>query len=139
MTLIRWQPAPLQTEMNRLFESVFGPTRVSDGETAWAPPVDIEETDDAWIVEAELPGVDRKDVTVELRDSELEISGDIKERERKGVIRRQTRRGGHYEYRVTLPGQPDAQHVEAKLRDGVLTVRVAKTERTQPRKVEVTT
>jgi HSP20 family protein len=129
----------MQTEMSRLFEGVFGLSRAGNGDPAWAPPVDIEETDDAWIVEAELPGVDRKDVSVELRGSELEISGELKARERKGVIRRQTRRTGHYEYRVGLPGQPDGEHVEAKLHDGVLTVRVAKTERTQPRKVEVTT
>ena len=52
------------------------------------PFADIEETDDAWVIEAELPGVDRKDVNVELRDSELIISGEIKEKERKGVLRR---------------------------------------------------
>ena len=56
----------------------------------WMPVTDIEETDDAWVIEAELPGVDRKDVNVELRDSELIISGEIKEKERKGVLRRQT-------------------------------------------------
>ncbi|HEX4035134.1 MAG TPA: Hsp20/alpha crystallin family protein [Solirubrobacteraceae bacterium] len=125
--------------MNRLFQGVFGPVRATNGEATWAPAVDIEETDDAWNVEAELPGVDRKDITVELRDSELEISGEIRERERKGVIRRQTRRIGHYEYRVMLPGQPDAEQIQAKLHEGVLTVRIPKTERTQPHKVEVTT
>src|SRR3977135_4480510 len=74
----------------------------------WTPLVDIEETDDAWIVEAELPGVRRKDVNVEVRDSEVVISGEIKERERKGIIRRRTRRTGAFEYRVTLPGGTDA-------------------------------
>jgi len=95
------------------------------------------ETEDAWIVEAELPGVERNHVTVELRDSELEISGEIKERDRRGIIRRQTRRTGRYEYRVKLPGQADTEQIEAKLHDGVLTVRVAQTERKRPRRIEV--
>jgi HSP20 family protein len=98
---------------------------------------DIEETEDAWIVEAELPGVSRKDIKVELRDSELVISGEIKEKERKGVIRRRARRTGQFEYRVTLPGQPDEENIEANLHDGVLTVRVPKTEKGKPRQIEV--
>lgn len=127
----------LQNQMGQLIESVLTPARVTDGGAAWSPFVDIEETEDAWIVEAELPGVDRKDVAVELRDSELEISGDIKERERKDVIRRQTRRTGRYEYRVALPGQADADRIDASLHDGVLMVRVPKTEKTRPRRIEV--
>lgn len=127
----------LQNQMGQLIESVLAPARGANGGSSWAPLVDIEETEDAWIVEAELPGVERSDVTVELRDSELEISGEIKERERRGIIRRQTRRTGRYEYRVKLPGQADAEQIEAKLHDGVLTVRVAKTERTRPRRIEV--
>jgi HSP20 family protein len=127
----------LQNQMGQLIESVLAPVRPTNGGSSWSPLVDIEETEDAWVVEAELPGVERKDVTVELRDSELEISGEIKERERKGVIRRQTRRTGRYDYRVQLPGQADADQIEAKLHDGVLTVRVPKTEQTRPRRIEV--
>ena len=127
----------LQNQMGQLIESVLTPVRGTNGGAAWSPFVDIEETEDAWIVEAELPGVDRKDIDVELRDSELEISGDIKERDRKGVIRRQTRRTGRYEYRVQLPGQADADRIDASLHDGVLMVRVPKTEQTRPRRIEV--
>src|SRR3954466_10421778 len=103
----------------------------------WIPSVDVEETDDAWIVEAEVPGVRRDDVNVELRDSEAVISGEIKERERTGILPRRTRRTGRFEYRVVLPGQPDPDAVEATLDDGVLTVRVAKPEQARPRRVEV--
>jgi HSP20 family protein len=52
-------------------------------------------------------------------------------------VRRQTRRTGRYDYRVTLPGQADAEQIEAKLHDGVLTVRIPKTEQTRPRRIEV--
>jgi HSP20 family protein len=98
---------------------------------------DIEETEDAWIIEAELPGVDRKDVNVELREGELVITGEIKEKERKGVVRRRTRRTGQFEYRVMLPGQANENQIEANLHDGVLSVRVPKSEKAKPRRIEV--
>jgi HSP20 family protein len=116
-------------------QAVSSPGMTNGG--AWLPQADIEETDDAWIVEAELPGVDRKDVNVELREGELVITGEIKEKERKGVVRRRTRRTGQFEYRVTLPGQTDPEKIEASLHEGVLTVRVPKAEQAKPRRIEV--
>jgi HSP20 family protein len=114
-----------------------GPEGDGGGGAPWVPAVDIEETEDAWIVEAEVPGVARDDVNVEVRDAELVISGEIKERERKGVLRRRTRRVGRFEYRVTLPAQVDPERVEAQLADGVLTVTVPKSEQARPRRIEV--
>jgi HSP20 family protein len=103
----------------------------------WSPLVDIEETEDAWVLEAELPGVRREDVNVEVRDGELAITGELKERERKGVLRRQTRRTGRFDYRVTLPGDVEADKIEASLEHGVLTLRVPKAPQAQPRRIEV--
>jgi HSP20 family protein len=138
--LQRWEPfrelEQLQEHMDRLMQGAWSPAGGGNGGT-WMPITDIEETDDAWVIEAELPGVDRKDVNVEMRDSELIISGEIKERQRKGVLRRQTRKTGEFEYRVTLPGDSDAEHIEANLHDGVLTVRVPKTEQAKPRRIEI--
>jgi HSP20 family protein len=138
--LQRWEPfrelEQLQEHMDRLMNGVWSPAGRGNG-GAWLPVADIEETDDAWVIEAELPGVNRKDVNVEMRDSEVIISGEIKEKERKGVLRRQTRKTGEFEYRVTLPGDSDAEHIEANLHDGVLTVRVPKTEQAKPRRIEV--
>jgi HSP20 family protein len=136
----RWDPfrefEQLQEEMGRLVQSVWSPAGVGDG-GAWTPFADVEETEDAWIIEAEVPGVDRKAVNVEMRNSEVVISGDIKEKERKGVLRRRARRTGHFEYHVTLPRESDEEHIEAKLHDGVLTVRVPKAEQAKPRRIEV--
>jgi HSP20 family protein len=136
----RWDPfrefEQLQEEMGRLVQSVWSPAGVGNG-GAWTPFADVEETEDAWMIEVELPGVDRKDVNVEMRNSELVISGDVKEKERKGVLRRRARRTGHFEYHVTLPGESDEEHIEAKLHDGILTVRVPKTEQAKPRRIEV--
>lgn len=133
----RWQPFPeiqeLQDQMGQLME------RVMAGEEGgvWVPLVDIEETEDAWIAEAEVPGVQREDLDVEVRDSEVAITGEIKERERKGILRRKTRRVGRFEFRVTLPGQTDPDKVEADLQDGVLTVRIPKPQVARPHHVEV--
>ena len=138
----RWEPfrefEQLQNQMGQLLESVLlTPSGTGSNGAPWLPLVDIEETDDAWVVEAELPSVDRKDINVELRDNELGIRGEIKEKERKGILRRRTRRTGQFEYRVALPGHPTEDGIEADLHDGVLTVRVPKGDRERPRRIDV--
>ena len=139
--LQRWEPfselEQLHEHMDRLMQTAWSPLGTGNGGT-WMPITDIEETEDAWIVEAEIPGVKRQDVNVETRDSELLISGEIKERERKGILRRRTRRVGEFEFRVTLPGGLDPNNVEANVDDGVLTVRIPKPEQARPQRVEVT-
>jgi HSP20 family protein len=125
----------LQAQMGDLRESALAG---APGEGApWIPAVDIEETDDAWVVEADLPGVDKKDVDIQMRDSELVVTGEIKERERKGLLRRHTRRVGEFEFRVTLPGTTDGEKIDAKLNGGVLTIRIPKPADTKPRRIEI--
>jgi HSP20 family protein len=102
---------------------------------AFTPPVDIEETDDAYVIEAELPGVKREDIDIELEGNELQVSGEVKQRE--GKFRRRTRRVGRFELRVALPDGVDGSAVDAKLDHGVLTVRVPKAEKAQRRKIDV--
>jgi HSP20 family protein len=141
--LQRWEPfselEQVNERMRRLLEQTLGqfgaPLSAEAG--AWSPLVDIEETDDFYVVEAELPGVKREDAHIELVGNELTITGEIKERERKGVVRRQTRRTGRFDYRVTLPDQVDGDNVDANLKDGVLTLRVPKAERAQRRRIEL--
>jgi HSP20 family protein len=137
--LERWNPIrefeQLQEEMGRLIQSAWSPAAGDGG--SWIPFADVEETESAWIIEAELPGVSRDDINVELRNGELVISGDVKEREGRGRLRRRARRTGHFEYHVTLPGETDEEHIDATLHEGVLTVRVPKTEQAKPRRVEV--
>jgi HSP20 family protein len=132
----RFQPFPefdqLQAQVGELLESAL-----SGDAAPWVPAVDIEETDDAWIVEAELPGVDKKDVDIEMNDNELVVRGEIKEREREGVLRRRTRRVGEFEFRVTMPSQANADDIDAKLEHGVLRIRVPKAEESQPRRIEI--
>lgn len=143
-TLERWQPLSeleqVTERMRRMLDQTFGSFGFpfSGEETsAWSPFVDIEETDDAYVVEAEVPGVRREDVNIELIGNELSITGEAKEKERKGTFRRRTRRVGRFAYRVNLPDQVESDKVDAKLNDGVLTVRVPKSQRAQRRKIEV--
>jgi HSP20 family protein len=137
----RWDPFheldDLHGRMERLMQGMLTDTRTGNGPALWTPPVDVEETEDAWIVEAELPGIKREDVDIQVRGNELVISGEIKERERKGILRRRTRRVGAFEYRVALPGDTDPDAIDATLKEGVLTLRVPKPQREQPRHVEV--
>jgi HSP20 family protein len=134
----RWDPfrelEGLQEQLSQLM-----PRRTSDGDGGmpFMPLVDIEETEDTWIVEAELPGVKPEDVNVEVRGSELAISGEIKEREREGILRRRTRKTGEFDYHITLPGDADAENIDAELRDGILTVRIPKPEQQRPRRIAV--
>jgi HSP20 family protein len=133
----RWDPfrelEGLQDQLSQLLQRT-GP---DGGSVPFVPLVDIEETEDAWIVEAELPGVKPEDVNVELRGSELAISGEIKEREREGILRRRTRKTGEFDYHITLPGDADPHQIEAKLHEGILSVRIAKPEQERPRRIDV--
>jgi len=128
----------LGERMRRMLEQTFGDFAPALTEPiGWIPSVDLEEQDDAYVVEAEVPGVKREDVNIELVGNELTITGEIKEKERKGVLRRKTRRVGRFEFRVALPNQVDPEKIDAKLAEGVLTVRVPKSERAQRRQIEV--
>src|SRR4029450_11181389 len=95
----------------------FGLPALPTESVGWVPPVDIEEQDDAYVIEAELPGVAKEDVDIGLISTELMITGEIKEREREGILRKRTRRIGRFEYRVRLPEQVDPDRGEAELAD----------------------
>jgi HSP20 family protein len=127
--------------MRRMFEHTFGgfaaPPLLSQTST-WTPAVDLEEEDEAYVVEADLPAAQREDVHIELLGNELSITGEIRKRERKGIVRQRRRRTGRFAYRVSLPSPLASDRIEAKLADGVLTLRVPKAERAQRQRVEVT-
>jgi len=131
----RWDPMrefdDLHERMNRLMASVFGDA----GTARWTPPVDVRETDDAWLVEVDVPGLKRDDITIEASGTELAISGEYQEKER---TRSRTRRVGEFEYRTSLPANIDTEKISADLNDGVLTVKIPKSEVTKPRRIAIT-
>jgi HSP20 family protein len=125
----------LQEQTAQLLQQVL-PT-VAGPVQPWIPDVDIEEAEDAWVVEAELPGARAEDVHVEVHNGELNIHGEIVERERAGILRRRTRRVGEFEYHVALPEPVDSEKPQARLHDGVLEVRIPKAERSRAREIPV--
>src|SRR5919197_504492 len=131
----RWDPV---SEMEGLYERMSDLMQNLTGDLPMMSPVaDIEETDDAFIVELDVPGVKSDDVNVEVRDNALRVYGEIKERERVGMLRRRNRPVGKFDYIVTVPGEIDAEKVDATLSDGVLTVRLGKPAKSQPRRIAV--
>jgi HSP20 family protein len=130
----------LQDRMSNLIQNFFAdpfPALTAAAAPVWVPPVNIEDTEDSYILEMDLPGVRAEDINLELRDSnELRVSGQYSERERTGRLRRQTRRTGQFEYDVVMPGEVDPEQIDATLQDGVLTVHLAKPSG-QPRRIEV--
>ena len=133
---VRWDPLreldELYERMNTLWQS-----GLSGALDQWSPLADVEETDDAYTVELDLPGVARDDVDIQLDDRRLTVSGDIEEKERRGILHRRTRRVGRFHFSVTLPGDVDADNVSAQLHDGVLTVHVPKSAQAKPRRIAI--
>jgi HSP20 family protein len=136
----RWDPVrefeDLYTQMGRLMGTAFGPP--GGAGTRWVPLADLSETDDAYLVEVDLPGVKSKDINIEVVGNELLITGEVKQSEQKGLLRRKQRRVGEFELRVALPHEVDADRIEANLAEGVLTVRVPKGETAKARRIKVT-
>jgi HSP20 family protein len=134
----RWDPfrefEDLYTQMGRWMDSVVGRL---DQNAAWSPLADVTENEDAYLVEVDLPGVKRDDITIDLVGNELVVAGELKEKERRGLLRHRTRRIGQFSYRVTLPDGVDADKVDASLNDGVLTIRVPKSEAAKPRRITI--
>jgi HSP20 family protein len=103
----------------------------------WSPPADLTETDDAYLVHVDVPGMRKDQLNVEVSDRELVITGEIPE-QAGGKRHRSSRRTGQFEYRATLPGDIKTDQVKAELADGVLTVTAPKSEAAKPSHVEVT-
>ena len=137
----RWDPfSELESWLERMSpRRRMWPTTWTPFEgTDFTPLVDIEESDTAWTLEAELPGVEKQDIAVELHGRSVVIAGERKEKERTGVVRQRRRTTGTFRYEVTLPGDFDADAIEARLEHGELRVTVPKANADQARKIEIT-
>jgi HSP20 family protein len=149
VTIVRWEPfrelSSLQTEMNRLFNTAFGdaPNGGTGGTGGaarrWLPAMDLLETDDAFVLRADLPGMTESDVNIELEDNVLTVSGERKaehEDKREGYYRVE-RAFGTFSRSLTLPKGVDPEGVTASFERGVLEVRVPKPEQRKPRKIAI--
>jgi HSP20 family protein len=131
--------AVLRREMDRLFDDVFTGGREADQRTVWSPRADVVETDDAYRLLLDLPGIDRDSLDVTFDDGTLKISG---ERHRtaersEGRVHRVERAHGRFFRSVALGTDVDPDAIEATYDDGVLAVRIGKSEAKQPRRIPV--
>jgi len=130
-------------EMDRMFDHFFGgfPGRAGNGSGAIAPAVDLEQTEKELVVTAELPGVSDKDIEVSLAGDVLTIMGEKKTEteEKKGGSNYTERRYGSFARSLQLPFEVKDDQVDAKFKNGVLTIRLPKPAhmRNRARKIEV--
>jgi len=145
MALVRWEPArelsSLQSEMNRLFTSFFDTPagNGAGGMQRWVPPMDLVETENDFVLKADLPGLDADDVTIEVEDRVLTVSGErtIEHEAKKEGYYRLERSSGRFRRSLTLPDGVDPAKIAASFDKGVLEIRVPKPEEAKPRKVRI--
>lgn len=145
MALMRtnpWAALPtLQNRVNRLFDDMFPQIRQTDdmGLMEWRPVVDTYEKDNAIVVNAELPGVKKEDISIDVKNNILTISGERKHEEKvnEDNFYRSERFYGKFQRSFSLPDNVDADKVDAVYKDGVLEVTIPKTEDSTRKKIEV--
>jgi HSP20 family protein len=147
MALVRWDPwttlPTLQDRINRLFDDAF-PTRTPSREDEmslldWRPTVDTYEEGDNIVIKAELPGVKKEDVSIDVKDNVLTLKGERKHDEniREENYYRRECAYGKFQRAFTLPDAVDPNKIEASYKDGVLKVTVPKTEESKAKKIEI--
>lgn len=145
MALVRWEPLrelnTIQGEVNRLFNTFFD-TPVTAAEGAgrrWLPAMDLVEAEDHYVLRADLPGLGEDDVSIEVEDDVLTVSGERKaeHEERNEGYHRVERAYGTFARSLTLPEGVDPEAVEARFDRGVLEIRIPKPEQRKPRKVAI--
>jgi len=146
MSIVRWRPARdllnVRDEMDRVFNDFFGtvPERYVTGlENVWSPSVDIAETENEFIVTAELPGLGKDDVKISIQDNILYIKGEKKKQKefKNENYHRIERSYGNFQRSFTLSAAVDAKKVTASFKDGVLTVNVPKNEEAKLKEIPI--
>jgi HSP20 family protein len=143
--LVRFNPlggvVSLQDEVNDLFRDFFRgvDTLGAANGREWAPAVDIEETEDSFVVTADVPGMTQKDIKITLNDGVLTLSGERKQEktDKKRGSHRVERFHGMFTRSFALPTSVDAEKVKATYREGVLSVNLPKREEAKPKQIEV--
>lgn len=145
MALIRWTPGRdlmgIQGEMNRLFDDFFGTSRKADEQERlhWTPRVNIDEVEDRFEITAELPGLKKDDVKIEIKDRVLTMTGEkrVENGNKDRNVYLFERAYGRFCRTFTLPDNVDAEKIGAEFKDGILKIAVPKTEEAKPKEIEV--
>ena len=119
--------------------SLFGHWMGEGLRDSWMPPVDVKETENAFVFTAELPGLSKEDIEITLEENLLTLNGEreFDEKEEGKTNHRIERAFGKFSRSFNLPSQVDNTKVEASFKDGLLTIEVPKSEQAQPRRIEI--
>ena len=146
VNIVKWNPwrgmPTLNDRINRMFDDpFFRIDRMADDDSMglWNPAVDLFEKDDHFVIKAELPGVDKKDIKVDLKDRVLTLSG---ERTRDHEVKeenyyRKERSYGKFQRAFRLPADVDSDKIKAEFKDGVLQVEVPKPDESKAKQVTI--
>lgn len=146
MQLVKWNPRKnvfsVRNRINSLFDDFFYPSGWEDvpsSLTDWNPIVDIYENDDQIIVKADLPGVEKKDIHVDVKNDVLTIRGErsSESESKKQNYYRRERTLGKFERSLTLPSEVDTEKINASYKDGVLKIEIPKPEGQKPKQITV--
>jgi HSP20 family protein len=146
MNLVKWDPFVELEDVSKQLNRIFGkfPARTESSRELlamadWAPDVDITETDTAYLIKGEIPGVNKEDVKVNIEDGMLIMSGERKqEKEEKGKkFHRIERSYGSFMRSFRLPDNVDESAVKAEFKDGMLNVTLPKSAQTKAKAVNV--
>lgn len=144
MAITRWQPlrelTNLQYRMNKLFEDFLGDkVEVKQPSPGWSPAVDIYEEKDRIVLKADLPGVDEKDISLDVEGNRLTLKGERRlEREVKEENRLRLERSyGFFARSFSLPGTVDAEKIRASYNEGVLEVSIPKKDESKPKQIAI--
>jgi HSP20 family protein len=143
MALVRWDPSreldPFRSDIDRVFDAFFGARPGNGGARRWTPAMDLVETDEHLVLKADLPGLEKDDVNIEIKDDVLTISGERKahHEERKDGYHRVERAYGGFSRSLSLPQGVDADKVQADFDKGVLEVRIPKPAERRPHRVQI--
>jgi HSP20 family protein len=145
--LMRWSPdlksarefSKSYDEVDRFINSFFGSPVLRSNGSSFVPAVDVQETQDAYLFRADLPGVAQKDIKVSVMGDTLNVSGERRQEttEKDGSYHRVERVSGSFERSFTLPAPVRADQVKASYKDGVLEITVPKAEEAKPREIEI--
>lgn len=147
MTFVRWNSSgnfmPVPKEIHHLFHEAFEKDRGHGGTAVtgtWEPPVDIYETDDALVLEVELPGVSTDAISVEIHEHTLRLSGERTHEPavKGGQYQREEGRYGIFQRAFRLPAVVDQGKVQATHKNGVLALRLPKRDATRPKGIPIT-
>jgi HSP20 family protein len=146
MALMRWTPMghlpSFQHEMNRMVNEFFGGGNgeaAGTGLSSWTPAVDIHETDDGFVIKAELPGVSKDDVSVDVHQNTLTLRGQRKHEAevKQDKYHRVERAYGTFQRSFVLPTVVDQEKVQATFKDGVLELHLPKSETAKPKHIAI--